>query len=418
MALLLSIHSDIMLFRILFTLGFVLLIDIYAYQAFRTVFKSAATPWIYWGVTVAYVIFSLALAYEMSSGKVQYNLVGYLMGATILLAVPKMVILIPMLLEDVVRLGQFAFRAFTTQPTIMPERRVFLSKLALGIAAIPFIGILDGIWKGKYRYRVISHTLEYDDLPDAFDGFTIAQISDIHSGSFDNAEKVQYGVDMVSELGADVVVFTGDLVNNTADEAEPWISTFQRLSGKHGVFSILGNHDYGDYWRFPSAQAKVDNLNRLKDIHKEMGMDLLLNESRYFERDGQRLYLAGVENWGLPPFPQYGDLEKALTDIPEDAFTVLLSHDPSHFDAEIKDHNNHIHLTLSGHTHGMQFGIEIPGWVKWSPVKFKYPKWAGLYPEETGKTLHVNRGFGFLAFPGRVGMWPEITHITLKKKVA
>ena len=418
MALILSIHSDIMIFRILFTLGFVLAIDLYAYQAFKTVFRSTATPWIYWGITLAYITLSVSISILMSSGKVDYKYLSILMGASILLAVPKLVAIIPLLIEDITRLGQFLFRAATTQPTTLPGRRTFISQIALGLAAIPFIGIIDGIWKGRYRYRVISHTLEFDDLPDEFDGFTIAQISDIHSGSFDNKEKVEYGVQMVNELGADAVMFTGDMVNNVATEAEPWIDTFKKLTGKSGVFSILGNHDYGDYWRFPSAQAKVDNLNRLKEIHAEMGMDLLLNESRFFERNGQRLYLAGVENWGLPPFPQYGDLQEALNGIPEDAFTVLLSHDPSHFDAEVKQHEKKVHLTLSGHTHGMQFGIEIPGWIKWSPVKFKYPKWAGLYPEANGQVLHVNRGFGFLAFPGRVGMWPEITHITLRKKLA
>lgn len=418
MALILSIHSDIMIFRILFTLGFVLAIDLYAYQAFKTVFRSTATPWIYWGITLAYIVLSVSISVLMSSGKVDYKYLGILMGASILLAVPKLVAIIPLLIEDITRLGQFLFRAATTQPTTMPGRRTFVSQIALGLAAIPFIGIIDGIWKGRYRYRVISHTLEFEDLPDEFDGFTIAQISDIHSGSFDNQEKVEYGVQMVNELGADAIMFTGDMVNNIATEAEPWIDIFKKLSGKNGVFSILGNHDYGDYWRFPSAQAKVDNLNRLKEIHAEMGMDLLLNESRYFERGNERLYLAGVENWGLPPFPQYGDLQTALNGIPNDAFTILLSHDPSHFDAEVKQHSKKVHLTLSGHTHGMQFGIEIPGWIKWSPVKFKYPKWAGLYPEPDGQVLHVNRGFGFLAFPGRVGMWPEITHITLRKKLA
>ena len=407
-----------MIFRILFTLGFVLAIDLYAYQAFKTVFRSTATPWIYWGITLAYIVLSVSISVLMSSGKVDYKYLGVLMGASILLAVPKLVAIIPLLIEDITRLGQFLFRAATTQPTTLPGRRTFVSQIALGLAAIPFIGIIDGIWKGRYRYRVISHTLEFEDLPDEFDGFTIAQISDIHSGSFDNQEKVEYGVQMVNELGADAIMFTGDMVNNIATEAEPWIDTFKKLSGKNGVFSILGNHDYGDYWRFPSAQAKVDNLNRLKEIHAEMGMDLLLNESRYFERGNERLYLAGVENWGLPPFPQYGDLQTALNGIPEDAFTILLSHDPSHFDAEVKQHSKKVHLTLSGHTHGMQFGIEIPGWIKWSPVKFKYPKWAGLYPEPDGQVLHVNRGFGFLAFPGRVGMWPEITHITLRKKLA
>lgn len=418
MALILSIQSNIMIFRILFTLGFVLAIDLYAYQAFKTVFRSAATPWIYWGITLVYIVLSVGISVLMSSGKVDYKYLGVLVGASILLAVPKLVAILPLLIEDITRLGQYLFSAATTQPTTLPGRRTFISQIALGLAAIPFIGIIDGIWKGRYRYRVISHTLEFYDLPDEFDGFTIAQISDIHSGSFDNQEKVEYGVQMVNELGADAIMFTGDMVNNIATEAEPWIDTFKKLSGKNGVFSILGNHDYGDYWRFPSAQAKVDNLNRLKGIHAEMGMDLLLNESRYFERGSQRLYLAGVENWGLPPFPQYGDLQAALNGIPEDAFTVLLSHDPSHFDAEVKQHSKKVHLTLSGHTHGMQFGIEIPGWIKWSPVKFKYPKWAGLYPEPDGQVLHVNRGFGFLAFPGRVGMWPEITHITLRKKLA
>ena len=407
-----------MIFRILFTLGLVLAIDLYAYQAFRTVFKSSATPWIYWGITLAYVVVSLIVTALMLNGKVDFKIGGILFGGSILLAIPKLMATVPLFIEDISRIIHFAIRLFTPQPVLLPERRAFISKIALGLAAIPFLGILDGIWKGRYRYRVISHTLEYEDLPDAFDGFTITQISDIHSGSFDNQEKVQYGIDMVTELGADAIVFTGDMVNNIADEAEPWVPTFQRLKGKLGIFSILGNHDYGDYWKFPNPEAKVANLNRLKDIQKEMGMDLLLNESRYFERNGQRIYLAGVENWGLPPFKPYGDLDKALEQIPKEAFTVLLSHDPSHFDAKVKQHPNKVHLTLSGHTHGMQFGIEIPGWIKWSPVKWKYPKWAGIYREEDGKVLHVNRGFGYLAFPGRVGMWPEITHITLKKKLA
>ena len=408
MALLLCIHSDIMIFRILFTLGFVLVIDIYAYQAFRTVFRSSATPWIYWGVTLVYLILSIVISLLMSSGKVDYKYVGLLVGASILIAVPKIVAIIPLLLEDVSRLSQFLFRIFTIQPNVLPERRVFISQLALGLAAIPFLGILDGIWKGRYRYRVISHTLEFEDLPEAFDGFTIAQISDIHSGSFDNKDKVEYGVNMVNELGADAVMFTGDLVNNLASEAEPWIDTFKKLTGKNGVFSILGNHDYGDYWRFPTAQDKVDNLNRLKEIHQEMGMDLLLNESRFFERTGQRIYLAGVEN--VYHLFLNGDLE-SLTGI-SDSFTVMLSLS-SHFDVEKKTTRKKSHNTY-GHTDGI--GIEIPGWIKWSPVKFKYPKWAGLYPELDGQVLHVNRGFGFLAFPGRVGIWPEITHLTLRKK--
>ena len=189
-----------MIFRILFTLGLVLAIDLYAYQAFRTVFKSSATPWIYWGITLAYVVVSLIVTALMLNGKVDFKIGGILFGGSILLAIPKLMATVPLFIEDISRIIHFAIRLFTPQPVLLAERRAFISKIALGLAAIPFLGILDGIWKGRYRYRVISHTLEYEDLPDAFDGFTITQISDIHSGSFDNQEKVQYGIDMVTEL--------------------------------------------------------------------------------------------------------------------------------------------------------------------------------------------------------------------------
>ena len=417
LAVFLNTHVDVMVLRLLFGLGFFIAVDLYAYQAFKTAIKSPWTPWVFWSTTGLYVLFMTYVIMVQRNG-VRYDLVQYVAGATITLLVPKLITLAPLVIEDVYRLARWVASAFSSKPTALPSRRTFISQVALGLAAIPFAGIIYGMWKGKYRYRVLSHTLEYEDLPEAFDGFTIAQISDIHSGSFDNPEKVRYGVDMVNQLNADIVVFTGDMVNNLAEEAEPYIPIFGSLKGKHGQYSILGNHDYGDYHNFPSATAKVDNLNRLKEIHGEMGMDLLLNESRTFEREGQQLFLAGVENWGLPPFPQYGDLGKSLEGVPNEGFTVLLSHDPSHYDAEVKKHNNKVHLTLAGHTHGMQFGIEIPGWIKWSPVKFRYPKWAGLYKDDSNQHLHVNRGFGYLAFPGRVGMWPEITHITLKKKTA
>jgi predicted MPP superfamily phosphohydrolase len=209
------------------------------------------------------------------------------------------------------------------------------------------------------------------------------------------------------------------LVNNTADEMEPWMNAFRVIAEKtpDGVYSILGNHDYGDYWQWPSEEAKRANLARLKATHAALGWRLLLNEALVLKRGTGQLDLVGVENWGLPPFPQYGNLERALEGLDPQQPKILLSHDPSHFDAVVKKHPANIGLTLSGHTHGMQFGIEIPGWIQWSPVKWKYPKWAGLYRDNaSGKTLYVNRGFGYLAFPGRVGIWPEITVLELTAK--
>ncbi|WP_373397056.1 metallophosphoesterase [Algoriphagus halophilus] len=284
------------------------------------------------------------------------------------------------------------------------------------------MGILHGVLIGKYRYRVVNHTLEFEDLPEEFDGFTITQISDIYSGSFDDKKKLEYGIDLINQQESDVILFTGDLVNNHAREMEPWVDTFKKLQAPMGKYSILGNHDYGDYMSWPSKEAKEANLNRLADIQKELGFQLLRNENVKLQKPARNgaegatasIDLIGVENWGKG-FAQYGDLGKAVSNLSEQSFKILMSHDPSHFDEEVKNFSQLIHLTLSGHTHGMQFGIEIPGFIKWSPASFRYPKWAGLY-QELGRYLHVNRGFGFLAFPGRVGIWPEITVIKLKKK--
>ena len=299
---------------------------------------------------------------------------------------------------------------------VIPSRRRFISALALGIAALPFGALLYGMFRGKYRYKVLEYVLTFEDLPEAFDGYKISQISDIHSGSFDNAEKIAYGIDLINQQQSDVLFFTGDLVNNTASEMEPWMSAFSKLKAKDGVFSVLGNHDYGDYVSWTSPEAKEANLNRLKEIQQEMGFKLLLNEYKYIERNGEKIAIVGVENWGKGGFKKAGDLNKAIAEIKENDFKILLSHDPSHWEAEVIPHAQHFHLTLSGHTHGMQFGIEIPGWIKWSPVKWRYKQWAGIY-KELGQYINVNRGFGFLGYPGRVGIWPEITVITLKKSV-
>jgi hypothetical protein len=268
-----------------------------------------------------------------------------------------------------------------------------------------------GIVKGRFNFRVIAEKLKFKNLPSKFNGFKVIQISDLHIGSFSRFHKsVKEIIEKINKLNPDLIVFTGDMVNNVADEMEGWQPIFSRLKAKHGKISILGNHDYGDYHTFPSAQAKIDNLNRLKEIHREIGFDLLLNENRTIKIDNEQISILGVENWGKPPFVQYGDLDLASKGTENAAFKLLLSHDPSHWDEQVKPNTN-IDLTLSGHTHGMQFGIEIPGF-KWSPVKYKYPKWAGLY-SEGNQHLYVNRGFGHLGFAGRVGMDPEITEIEL-----
>ena len=271
------------------------------------------------------------------------------------------------------------------------------------------------MYQGRYNYKVLNYTLEYDDLPEEFNGFKITQISDLHCGSFDNFEKVAYGVDLINQQKGDVILFTGDLVNSVAKEAAPWVKLFSKITAPFGKFSVMGNHDYGDYTEWESISAKEKNLQDLFNFHQEMGFDLLLNDSRKIEKNGDKIAIIGVENWGAGRFKKAGDLSKSLTGVDKNDFKILLTHDPSHWDAEVLPHKFTFHLTLSGHTHGFQFGIEIPGWFKWSPIKWRYKQWAGIYESENQK-LNVNRGFGYLAYPGRVGIWPEITVITLKKK--
>jgi predicted MPP superfamily phosphohydrolase len=341
-------------------------------------------------------------------------------GLFLTLYIPKIALLAVMFGEDIIRIPQAVYKFFTegnaSEGGYLPSRRKFVSQLALGIAAIPFASFLYGMVKGKYNFKVLRYTLHFEDLPEAFDGYRITQISDIHSGSFDNNKKIEYAVDLINEQASDIIVFTGDMVNNRASEMIPWKDTFGRLKARDGIFSILGNHDYGDYVRWESDADKAQNLNDLASIQRDMGFDLLRNESRFLQKDGQRLAIVGVENWGQG-FKQKGDLAKATRDVNSDDFKVLLSHDPSHWEHQVIDDDYHYHLTLSGHTHGMQFGIEIPGWIKWSPVKWRYKYWAGIYKEKE-QYINVNRGFGFLAYPGRVGIWPEITVIELKKGAA
>jgi len=391
----------------------------YGFQAFRTLFKS---PWMHWAYGILFLGALLFVAIKIITYVPGDGIRGAVaMSAGIFLAFFLLALVLGffLLVEDVVRLVAFAYNKVvgevTSQGGHFPSRRKFLSGLALGLASIPFGAMLYGMYRGKYNYQVLKYEVEFDDLPDAFDGYQITQISDVHSGSFDNFRKVSYGIDLINAQQSDVIFFTGDLVNDRTSEMEPWKEVFSRLEAKDGKFSILGNHDYGDYTSWESEAAKAQNLEDLKVMQKEMGFDLILNSNRYLEKGGQKIALLGVENWGRGGFKKAGDLQMAKEGVDKDDFKILLSHDPSHWEDVALQDDYHYHLTLSGHTHGMQFGVEIPGWIKWSPVKWRYKYWAGLY-KEMGQFINVNRGFGFIGYPGRFGIWPEISVITLKKK--
>ncbi|WP_298550084.1 metallophosphoesterase [uncultured Algibacter sp.] len=394
-----------------------IVIEVYAFQAFRTISKNIWLSTAYWLVTVLVLGNFIYQFYGLARSDFG-NSQAFAFGFLIVFLVPKMIVLAVLFSEDIFRVPQAIFRYFTEGSNAnikyLPSRRSFISKIALGIAAIPFGAILYGMFKGKYNFKVLKYTLSFEDLPVAFDGYKLTQISDIHSGSFDNKEKVKYAVDLINEQESDVILFTGDIVNNKAEELAPYKTIFNKLKAKDGLFSVLGNHDYGDYVKWDSEAAKSKNLEDLKTLQNEIGFDVLLNESRLLEKNGERIALVGVENWGAGGFKTAGDLKQAASNIKKDDFKILMSHDPSHWEKKVIQDDYHYHLTLSGHTHGMQFGIEIPGWFKWSPVKWRYKYWAGIY-EEMGQYINVNRGFGYLAFPGRVGIWPEITVIELKK---
>ena len=320
-------------------------------------------------------------------------------------------------IEDIFRVSHAIYSKLfsTTTTSFIPSRRKFISYIGLGMAALPFGALLYGMYKGRYNYKVLNYVLEFNDLPQDFDGYKITQISDIHAGSLNDFDTISYAVDLINEQQSDVIMFTGDLVNNRADEMEPWMSVFSKLKARDGMFSILGNHDYGDYFQWPNDASKSANFQNLLKIHESLGFKLLRNEHHFIKKGESKLAVVGVENWGRGGFKKAGDLSKASLGLSESDFSILLSHDPSHWEEVVIDDPRKYQLTLSGHTHGMQFGIEIPGWIKWSPVKWRYKYWAGIYKEKN-QYINVNRGFGVLGYPGRVGIWPEITVITLKNR--
>ena len=406
-----------MIFRLLVFLLVFAIIETYAFQAFKTLVKNKTFLW-------AYAVLSLVLLLYIIYGFTQFDRsVGQspsslrTMGLMLLVYVPKILITLILLGEDVFRIliGVVNhFVDYNNEATFLPSRRKFVSQVGLGLAAIPFLSLIYGIFEGKYNFKVIKQAIFFPDLPDAFDGFTITQISDVHSGSFDNPDKIEYAIDLINQQKTDLILFTGDIVNTHAKEMHPWITTFNKIENHpFGKYAVLGNHDYGEYVTWKTKEEKAKNFEAIKELYGQIGFNLLLNEHTFIEKEGQKIALVGVENWGHN-FKQAGDLDKAGAGLTKNDFKILMSHDPSHWEHVVKSDPNHYHLTLSGHTHGMQFGIEIPGYFKWSLAQYVYKQWAGLY-ENLGRYVYVNRGFGFHAYPGRVGIMPEITVIQLKK---
>ena len=406
-----------MILRIILLFFVLFVVEIYAFQVVRTLVKVKSIIVSYQIISallLAFIVYSFT-QFDRSVG--QTNQTMRTIGLLLLIYLPKIILTLVLLGEDVFRIGFGSinhFVKFNDSVDFLASRRKFVSQIGLGLAAIPFLSLLYGETIGKYNYKVIKQRIFFPDLPDAFDGFTITQISDVHSGSFDNPEKINYAIDLVNEQNSDMILFTGDIVNTNAKEMHPWIDTFNRIKKhEYGKYSVLGNHDYGEYITWPSEAAKEENFQNIKNLYGQIDFKLMLNEHVLIKKGTDKIALVGVENWGHN-FKKVGDINLASTNLTKEDFKILMSHDPSHWDYEVKNHEKNFQLTLSGHTHGFQFGIEIPGVIKWSPIQYIYKQWAGLY-ENVGRYIYVNRGFGFHAYSGRVGIMPEITVIELKK---
>ncbi len=399
-------------------LVFISLVDLYSYRGVSRLSGSLSSNWetgiriLFFALSLAAVLLILKLMFF--SAKVDYERLSTFMkrsmGYLILIYVPKLFFISFLLIRDIFLAGGRVFASFsssTDSGESLISRGNFILRLGLILAVIPFLSIVYGIWKGKYNYTVRKIRLNFPNFPEVFNGLKIAQISDLHLGSFENdPSKISEAIQLINKENPDIIVFTGDLVNNLASEAKAFVNELAKLKAKDLKLSILGNHDYGTYYQWESESDLRDNMEELYRYHKESGFSLLRNDAVELEKEGEKISLLGVENWGEPPFPQYGDLKLALEKAGNSKFKILLSHDPSHWDAKVLPESD-VDLTLSGHTHGMQFAINIPGW-KWSPVKFKYPRWSGLY-REAKQYLYVNIGLGFIGFPGRVGTPPEIS---------
>jgi predicted MPP superfamily phosphohydrolase len=397
-------------------------IDYYVWQAFRTATHQSSaqiqlfTRYAYWGFTS--LIIAGIWAYNFMPLHFWKNEIRITFMAMVMISViTKLFIIVFLLIEDITRIIRWSFQ--NVKMRISPDeyapgnisRNEFLSKAALAVGAVPAATFAFGIISGAHDYRVEKISLKIPNLPKAFKGMRIAQVSDIHTGSFFNKTAVKGGVEMMMREKADVIFFTGDLVNNEAKEVKDYFEIFSKLKAPLGVFSTLGNHDYGDYVRWNSPEAKKQNLKDLMKAHELMGYDLLMDEHRFIEESGEKLAIIGVQNIGVGRFPWYGNLGKAYAGTEEASTKLLLSHDPTHWNAEVTKKFKDIDVAFAGHTHGTQFGVKI-GNFKWSPAQHVYKQWAGLY-KEGEQQIYVNRGYGYLGYPGRVGMPPEITVFTL-----
>lgn len=387
--------------------GAFILLEIYIYQAVKTLTSNNYVKISYIVITVLAYLFFLHEVLNFKRSDKDHHRVQIIASIFLIFLLPKVIAGIFLIFDDLLRLFQFGIHSLSKEEHFYPERRTFLSVAGLAVAGIFSAFVIDGIIFGKYRYAVRKVKVKIANLPKSFKGYKILQISDVHSGSFFHPEKLRSAIDLINQQNADLVLFTGDMVNNFADEFKPFINLFSTIKSNDGKFSVIGNHDYGDYGEWNSKEEHAQNIPKLIEYERQAGFRTLRNENVAIERNGEKLYIIGVENWGEKPFPQYGDLDKAVKGVPENAAKILMSHDPTHFDRIVKFHPSNISLTLSGHTHGMQFGIDLKNF-RWSPVKFRYKKWADLYESE-GKFLYVNRGFGVIGYPGRVGIEPEIT---------
>lgn len=401
-----------------------LLVDSYVFQAIKTVSQSASPKTkqiiyaVYWSITILAVVGFLLFVFT-SQDLLPRKLRTYLFATIVGLFLAKLIAVVFFLIDDIRRVIQWGASKLFYSNTDVEEvagegisRSVFLSWIGIAVGGGLFGSLLYG-FGNKYNYTVKRVQLAFDNLPKGFKGLKILHISDIHSGSFMDKKAVQHGVDMIMKEKADIILFTGDLVNDKATEMNDYMDVFSRLKAPMGVYSTLGNHDYGDYTSWPiNGISKEQNLINLKKVHADLGWKLMMNEHVILERNGDQIALIGVENWSNKArFPRHGRMDLAYPGTEKYPFKILMSHDPSHWDAEVRPKYSDIDLTLSGHTHGMQFGVEIPGF-KWSPVQYVYKEWAGLY-EEADQKLYINRGFGFIGYPGRVGILPEITVIEL-----
>jgi len=400
--------------------AFILVIDLYAFQAFKLLFADSYLrkwlSWAYWGFTI-FALISFTYLRLAGQANVSRLVLLFVFASFFIIYLSKVIVSIFLLLEDGGR-GAVSLFSWLKSKVVdgavpySPGRSATLSKIAIGVAAVPFFSLLYGMVKGAYRYQVRRVNLQFSNLPKSFEGLKIVQISDVHSGSFYDKQAVERGIQMILDQKPDMVFFTGDLVNNQAVEFEDYKALFGRIKAPLGVYSVLGNHDYGDYVYWPTPEAKKQNLDQLKTHHADIGWRLLMDENVSIEKGGESIGVIGIQNWGAKGrFPKYGNLAKAYEGSEKQPVKLLLSHDPSHWEAEVIPKFPAIDAMFAGHTHGMQFGIEIPG-LKWSPVQYMYKQWAGLY-ESGSQKLYVNRGFGFIGYPGRVGIWPEISVFTL-----